>query len=67
MMSLTTIVGPLVLTQMLGRFSGAGAPVYFPGAAFALATVLALCALAIVVRAGAKTAAPALPQAGPAG
>ena len=37
MMSLTTILGPLVMTQTLGRFSGESAPVHFPGAAFALA------------------------------
>jgi DHA1 family tetracycline resistance protein-like MFS transporter len=67
MMSLTMIIGPLVMTQILGRFSGAGAPIYFPGAAFALATVLAIAALVIVLRAGAKSPAPALPEAGPAG
>lgn len=67
LMSLTTIVGPLLMTQVLGRFSGAGAPIYFPGAAFLLASILAVCALAIILRAGAKTPAPALPQAGPAG
>lgn len=66
MMSLTTIIGPLLMTQMLGRFSGAGAPIYFPGAAFALAAVLAVCALAIVLRAGAKAAGSALPVDGPA-
>lgn len=66
MMSLTTIMGPLLMTQILGRFSGAGAPVFFPGAAFALATGLALGALAIVVRAGAKAHGTALPVAGPA-
>lgn len=66
LMSLTTIIGPLLMTQVLGRFSGAGAPIYFPGAAFLLATILALCALVLILRAGAKTPAPALPQAGPA-
>jgi MFS transporter, DHA1 family, tetracycline resistance protein len=67
LMSLTTIIGPLLMTQVLGRFSGAGAPIYFPGAAFLLATILALSALAIILRAVAKTRASALPQAGPAG
>lgn len=67
LMSLTTIIGPLLMTQMLGRFSGAGGPVYFPGAVFLLASFLALCALIIVLRAGAKAPASALPQAGPAG
>jgi len=67
LMSLTTIVGPLLMTQTLGRFSGAGAPIYFPGAVFFLAALLALCALVIILRAGAKTPASALPEAGPAG
>jgi DHA1 family tetracycline resistance protein-like MFS transporter len=67
MMSLTTIIGPLMMTQILGRFSGAGAPVYFPGAAFLLAAMLAIFALLIVLKAGAKAPASALPEAGPAG
>jgi DHA1 family tetracycline resistance protein-like MFS transporter len=66
MMSLTTIIGPVMMTQMLGRFSGAGAPVYFPGAAFVLAAGLAICALLIMLRAGAKAPGSALPVAGPA-
>jgi MFS transporter, DHA1 family, tetracycline resistance protein len=64
LMSLTTIIGPLVMTQLLGRFSGAGAPLYFPGAAFAFAAVLAVCTLLIVLRVGAKASASALPEAG---
>ena len=67
MMSLTTIIGPLMMTQILGRFSGAGGPIYFPGAAFLLAAVLAIFALLIILRAGAKAPASALPEAGPAG
>lgn len=65
LMSLTTIVGPILMTQVLGRFSGVGS-IYFPGAVFIVAAVLAVCALAIVVRAGAKARASALPVAGPA-
>lgn len=58
MMSLTTIVGPVLLTQTLGRFSSAAAPIHFPGAAFVLSALLALAALALVVRASApRTAA----------
>jgi MFS transporter, DHA1 family, tetracycline resistance protein len=67
LMSLTTIIGPVLMTQILGRFSGAGAPIYFPGAAFLLAALLAIFALLIVLRAGAKAPASALPEAGPAG
>jgi DHA1 family tetracycline resistance protein-like MFS transporter len=65
MMSLTTILGPLIMTQTLGRFSEATAPVYFPGAAFLLAAMLALLSLAIVLRAAAPSSA--LPERGAAG
>jgi DHA1 family tetracycline resistance protein-like MFS transporter len=65
MMSLTTIVGPVLMTQTLGRFSGAGAPIYFPGAAFLLASALALTSLLIVLRLTAP--ASALPEAERAG
>jgi len=67
MMSLTTIIGPLLLTQTLGRFSAANAPIYFPGAVFLLSGSLALLALLIFLRAGARTPASALPEAGGAG
>jgi DHA1 family tetracycline resistance protein-like MFS transporter len=50
MMSLTTILGPLIMTQTLGRFSGAAAPIHFPGAAFLLASLLGLSSLALVLR-----------------
>ncbi len=65
MMSLTTIIGPVLLTQTLGRFSAADAPIYFPGAAFLLASALALVALAIVLRVNAASSA--LPERGAAG
>jgi DHA1 family tetracycline resistance protein-like MFS transporter len=65
MMSLTTIIGPVLLTQTLGRFSAADAPNYFPGAAFLLASVLALAALAIVLRIRAPSSA--LPEREAAG
>ena len=67
MMSLTTIIGPVLMAQTLGRFSGEGASLYFPGAAFALAAALGLISLLIVLRAGAGTPASALPGAGGAG
>jgi DHA1 family tetracycline resistance protein-like MFS transporter len=59
LMSLTTILGPLVMTQMLGRFSASGSPIHFPGAAFLLAATLALVALTLVMRAGAAQSAAA--------
>jgi DHA1 family tetracycline resistance protein-like MFS transporter len=46
--SLAAIVGPPVLSQCLGYFTSDGAPVRFAGAAFALAGVLALGALAML-------------------
>ncbi len=42
MYSLTTILGPLAMTQALGRFSEVDAPLYLPGAAFYLAALLAI-------------------------
>ncbi len=65
MMSLTTILGPLVMTQTLGRFSQATAPIYFPGAAFLLAAALALFCVVIVLRVSASSSA--LPERGAAG
>ena len=40
--SLSSIVGPPLMAQLFGRFSSPGAPVYLPGAAFIVATVLAM-------------------------
>ena len=39
--SLSSIMGPPLMTQLFGRFSAPSAPVYFPGAAFAASAVLA--------------------------
>jgi DHA1 family tetracycline resistance protein-like MFS transporter len=49
MMSLTTILGPLIMTQTLGRFFRGGGARSFSGAAFLLASVLGLISLALVV------------------
>jgi DHA1 family tetracycline resistance protein-like MFS transporter len=65
MMSLTTIFGPLIMTQTLGRFSDAHAWIYFPGAAFLLASALALLSLTVVLRVAAPSSA--LPERGAAG
>jgi DHA1 family tetracycline resistance protein-like MFS transporter len=44
MMGLSAIVGPLALTETMARYSAPSASVYFPGAAFLLAALLAfLC------------------------
>ncbi|HVZ99202.1 MAG TPA: TCR/Tet family MFS transporter [Caulobacterales bacterium] len=68
-MSLSTIIGPFIMTQTLGRFSGAGAPIAFPGAAFLLAAALAFVALLLVLRVarGAGMGADALPTEGAPG
>src|SRR5262249_20709841 len=39
--SLSSIVGPPLMTQLFGRFSAPSAVVYFPGAAFAASAMLA--------------------------
>lgn len=46
MISLTAIISPLIMTQTFGFFTDKSG-FYFPGAAFFLAAVLTLCALAL--------------------
>jgi DHA1 family tetracycline resistance protein-like MFS transporter len=48
-MGLSSIVGPLALTQTFARFSGPTAPVHFPGAAFVLSAVFAFIALCLLL------------------
>lgn len=45
MVALGSVFGPLMLTQTLAYFTGGGAPVYFPGAAFLLAAALMVVSL----------------------
>ena len=45
--SLAAIVGPLLMTQLFGRFTSPGAPAHVPGAAFLAAALLTLVCLAI--------------------
>jgi len=59
MSSLTAILSPPVMTQTFAWFTAAGNPVYFPGAPFVLAALLAALALAVFVRATARLDAPA--------
>jgi DHA1 family tetracycline resistance protein-like MFS transporter len=49
-MSITSILGPLIMTQTFGYFTSSDAPVYFPSAAFVLAGGLALVSLLIFAR-----------------
>jgi MFS transporter, DHA1 family, tetracycline resistance protein len=51
LMGLSSIVGPFILTQVLGYFSAPNAPIYFPGAAFLVAALLgAVCFVLLVHR-----------------
>ncbi len=44
--SLTSILGPPLMTQLFGRFSAPDAPIHLPGAAFLAASILTAFALA---------------------
>ena len=58
--SLSSIIGPFVMTQALAYYSDLRAPVYFPGAAFALAAVLgAACLAMLMVETKSRPPAPA--------
>lgn len=47
--SLTSIIGPLLMTQLFAAFTGPQAPIYFPGVSFFAAAILsALCLLIFV-------------------
>jgi MFS transporter, DHA1 family, tetracycline resistance protein len=49
--SLSSILGPPLMTQVFGLFSTPTAPVYFPGAAFFAAAVLTAASAALFARA----------------
>ncbi len=49
--SLSSIMGPPLMTGSFAYFSGIGAPVYFPGAPFVLAALFSVAALAVFFRA----------------
>ena len=55
MQSLTNIFAPLMLTQVFHYYTSPAAPVYFPGAAFALAAIICTISLLPLMR-GLKTA-----------
>ena len=48
--SITTIIGPLMFTQMFSRFSGEGAVVEFAGAPFLLAAAFIVLAVIVLMR-----------------
>lgn len=47
LMSLTTIIGPLIMNNLFRYFTSPAAPVYFPGIAFLLGAVFMLCSALI--------------------
>nr|WP_302477392.1 TCR/Tet family MFS transporter [Sphingomonas sp. ID1715] len=49
-MGVGNIVAPLVLTRVMAEFTGADAPIHFPGAAFLVAALLGLAALVLLRR-----------------
>ncbi len=59
--SVTSIVGPLIMTNLFAYFTGSTAPTYFPGAPFALGAVLILISAALARRNFARTSKKAEP------
>ena len=49
--SLSSILGPPLMTQIFGYFSSPTAPVHFPGAAFVMAAALTAACAALFVKA----------------
>jgi DHA1 family tetracycline resistance protein-like MFS transporter len=62
LVSLTSIVGPPLMTNLFSFFTGPKAPVHFPGAAFLTGAVLTLISLVLVMRSLRGYVAPAVPQ-----
>lgn len=48
--SLSSIIGPPLMTQLFGHFASAGAPLRFPGAPFIAAALLSVCSVVIIAR-----------------
>lgn len=59
--SVTSIVGPLIMTNLFSYFTSPIAPTYFPGAPFALGAVLILLSAALARRNFARTSKKAEP------
>ena len=54
LISLTSIVGPVMMTNVFARFTASDAPFYFPGAAFLLGAVFCFLSLLFALRTLAK-------------
>jgi DHA1 family tetracycline resistance protein-like MFS transporter len=50
LVSLTSIVGPPLMTNLFARFTAPDAPIYFPGAAFILAAILSILSLLVAMK-----------------
>ncbi|MBO2010272.1 TCR/Tet family MFS transporter [Hymenobacter negativus] len=50
LISVTGVVGPVLMSYLFGEFTRKGAPVYFPGAPFIVGALLALGSVALAVR-----------------
>lgn len=64
--SMSSIVGPPLMSQLFARFSGPDAPLHLPGAAFLAAAILAWCCFGIYRFAARERGARAVPAATPA-
>jgi DHA1 family tetracycline resistance protein-like MFS transporter len=53
--STTSIVGPLIMTNLFSYFTAATAPIYFPGAPYLLGALLTLCSAILAWRGFRKT------------
>ena len=56
MSSLTAIISPPMMTWVFAKFSADSAPLYFPGAPFALAALLTFLGMLVFLRAAAHSA-----------
>jgi DHA1 family tetracycline resistance protein-like MFS transporter len=50
LMSLTSIVGPLLMTNLFAYFTSSGAPILFPGAPFLMGAILMLISAVLAYR-----------------
>lgn len=50
LMSVTTILGPLIMNNLFSYFTGTSAPIYFPGAAFFVGAILILIGMLFAIR-----------------
>ena len=51
LMSLSGIIGPLLMTATFSYFSSEQAPIYFPGAAFALSALICIIGGSLIIAA----------------